>query len=348
MAGRLKNSVSVWKLARDLGIAGSDDPITAIVKFCEKRMKTVLETFPDCLTLTDLLDCAANKLGTMFEIVSTDADVERIQRNYVTKKGEKIFAGVDKELSEDVFAITYRRNKREAWEPEFVSVIDARGTKASRAYFSKWHELAHLLTLTDQLRLSFRRTHVAQNFNSPEEALMEVIAGHFAFYNPFVKAHASGTISFDAIEALRQKLCPEASQQSALIGIVKAWPHPCLLINAQLAKKKNVARQGNLFGGRVSGDSLRAVHVTINDAARRENLAIFENMRVPESSIIYRVFNDMPRGEGVENLSSWKTSNGFTLPDRLVKVEAKQSWESVDALIFPTNSSASKKGRSSA
>jgi hypothetical protein len=78
-------------------------------------------------------------------------------------------------------------------------VIDARGSKASRVYFTKWHELAHLLTLTDQLRLSFRRTHVAKIFNPPEEALMEVIAGHFAFYGPFVKPHLSGTISFDTI-----------------------------------------------------------------------------------------------------------------------------------------------------
>jgi hypothetical protein len=334
MAGRLKSSVPVWKLARDLGIAPSEDPIAAIIKFCERRVKETLQTFPDCHTLTDLLDCVAAKLGTMFEIVATHEDIEQIQKKYVNK-GEKIFAGLAKELSEDVFAITYRRNNREPWELEFVSVIDTRGTKASRRYFSKWHELAHLLTLTDQLRLSFRRTHVAKNFNSPEEALMEVIAGHLGFYSPIVKPHISGRISFDGIEALRQKLCPEASQQSALIGIVKAFPQPCLLINAQLAKKRGDARQEDFFGDEHSPDSLRAVHVTVNEAARQDNFAIFENMRVPESSIIHRVFYDVPYGEAVENLSSWKTSRGFTLPDRLVKVEAKRSWESVDALIIP-------------
>jgi len=335
MAGGLKNSTSVWKLARDLGIAGSgEDSIAGIIKFCERRVKNVLETFPDCQTLSDLLDCVAGKLDTIFEIVTSDENLEQIQRKYVNN-GEKIFAGLDKELSEDVFAITYRRTNRETWEPEFVSVIDARGAKTSRAYFTKWHELAHLLTLTDQLRLSFRRTHIAKNFNSPEEAMMEVIAGYFGFYAPFVKPHISGTISFDAIEALRQKLCPEASQQSALIGIMKAWPQPCLLINARLANKRGNARQGDLFGSKHSQDSLRAVHVTANEAARRDNFAIFENMRVPESSIIHRVFRDIRSGEAIENLSSWKTSKGFTLSDCLVKVEAKRSWESVDALIIP-------------
>jgi hypothetical protein len=342
MAGRLKNSVSVWKLARDLGIAGTDDPFAAVLKFCERRVKKVLETFPDCRTLTDLLDCVAGKLGTIFEIVTTDEDLRAIQKKYMTR-GERIFATLDRELSEEVFAITYRRSKREHWEPEFVSVIDSRGSKASRAYFTKWHELAHLLTLTDQLRLSFRRTHVAKNFNSPEEALMEVIAGHFGFYSPIVKPHISDTISFDAIEALRQKLCPEASQQSALIGIVKAWPQPCLLINARLAKKRGDVRQVELLRSKDSRDSLRAVHVTVNEAARQDGFLVFENMRVPESSIIYRVFRGLPYGEAIENLSSWEASNGSRLGDRLVEIKAKQGWESVDALIIPKSDKRSRR-----
>lgn len=333
MAGRLKNSVSVWKLARDLGIAGSDDPVTAIIKFCEKRVKKVLETFPERQTLTDLLDCVAAKLGTLFETVLTDEDLEQIQKKYVLG-GETIFAGLDKELAEDVFAITYRRNHREPWEPEFVSVIDARGSKASRVYFTKWHELAHLLSLTDQLRLSFRRTHVAKSFSSPEEALMELIAGHFAFYGPFVKPHTSGGISFAAIETLRRTLCPEASQQSALIGMVKAWPSPCLLVNARLATKKEDTLQRTLFDV-TSGAALRAVHVTVNEAARKAKFIIYENMRVPESSIIHRVFHAIPEGDALENFSSWETSKGVRLPDHLVEVKARRSWQSVDALIIP-------------
>src|SRR5918993_1076314 len=304
MPGGLKNSIAVWKLARDLGIGATDDPIAAVIKFCDKRVQDFLKSFPECNTLTELLDCIAAKLGTVFEIVTTDEDLRQIQKKYLSE-GEKIFATLDQELSEDVFAITYRRNNREDWEREFVSVIDSRGSKAARAYFTKWHELAHLLTLTDQLRLSFRRTHVAKSFNSPEEALMEMIAGHFGFYGPFIKPHIGGTISFEAIEALRREVCPEASQQSALIGIVKAWPQPCLLVNARLATKKGEALQQNLFSSNSSSSSLRSVHVTINEAARRNHLAIFENMRVPESSIIYRVFQGMPYGEAVQKLSSW-------------------------------------------
>jgi hypothetical protein len=151
---------------------------------------------------------------------------------------------------------------------------------------------------------------------------------------PIVKPHISGTISFDAIEALRQKLCPEASQQSALIGVLKAWPQPCLL-NARLAKKRGDARQGDLFGSKDSRDSLRAFHVTINEAARQAALVIYENMRVPETSIIHRVVHDAREGKAVENLSSWETSKGDRLSDRVVEIQARKSWDSVHALITP-------------
>ena len=77
--------------------------------------------------------------------------------------------------------------------------------------------------------------------------------------------------------------------------------------------------------------------MTVNEAARQDGLAIFENMRVPETSIIYRVFQGMPPGDAVENLSTWETSKGFTLPDRLVEIKAQRAWESVDALIIPKN-----------
>jgi hypothetical protein len=53
-----------------------------------------------------------------------------------------------------------------------------------------------------------------------------------------------------------------------------------LLINARLAKKRGEALQADLFGAKDSRNSLRAVHVTINEAARQQSLAIYENMRV--------------------------------------------------------------------
>jgi hypothetical protein len=136
-----------------------------------------------------------------------------------------------------------------------VSVIDCRGQKAWRAYFTKWHEIAHLLVLTDQMRLSFRRTQAHAVNNDPEEILMDVIAGKFGFYPPIVSSHADGAISFDRIDSLRMQLCPEASLLSSQINFVKAWPEPCLLVHGKLAVKRGrqTVRKG------ITSPELRAV-----------------------------------------------------------------------------------------
>jgi len=106
-------------------------------------------------------------------------------------------------------------------------------------YFTKWHEIAHLLTQTDQMRLVFRRTHSSVNHHDPEEQLMEVIAATVGFYEPLVHRFIDDEISFDAIENLRTKLCPEASKQSALINFPKRWISPVVLIRAELGFKKD-------------------------------------------------------------------------------------------------------------
>src|SRR5438876_1078966 len=98
-------------------------------------------------------------------------------RSEYVSRDELGFAQIVEELSSPtVYAITLKlRSPRAAkGEHPYVSVIDCRGIKAWKAYYSKWHELAHLLTLTSQTRIAFRRTHGA--VVNPEEQLMEVIA----------------------------------------------------------------------------------------------------------------------------------------------------------------------------
>jgi len=75
--------------------------------------------------------------------------------SFRTSAGEVGFVDLVNELSEDVFGITIRRHKQQLFECPFVSIIDCRGSMVSARYFTKWHQIAHLLTLTDQLRLVF-------------------------------------------------------------------------------------------------------------------------------------------------------------------------------------------------
>ena len=86
----------------------------------------------------------------------------------------------------------------------------------------------------------------------------------------------------------------------------------------------------------ISVPSLRATHVTINEEARKAGLTIFENMRIPERSVINRVYSEgLEYAEAEENLDWWDTSDGSRLSPCPIMVKAKISWDSVDALIIP-------------
>jgi hypothetical protein len=334
----LKRSYKIHALAADLGLRPSEDPVREILKFCDRSVRRFLRDFPDCCTLAGLLDIAAAKLGTRFEEIHSDGELEELRLRYA-RQGEKAFATFNEELSEQVLGITFRRTNRKSWEPPFVSVIDCRGPKCFRSYYTKWHELAHLLILTDQMRLTFRRTHFGLDEKDPEEALVDVIAGAFGFYPDLIRPEAKGPISFERIEDIRARLCPEASCQSSVIGVVKAWSSPCLLIQAELALKRGEKRAmaQRAFEFREEPTPvLRAVQVSPNEFARSQGLTIYPNMRVPECSVIHEVFSrGLTSASARESLADWESSDGTRLPDASVLVQARKNWDGVQALITP-------------
>jgi hypothetical protein len=194
------------------------------------------------------------------------------------------------------------------------------------AYFTKWHELGHLLILTDQLRLEFRRTHLHLDDRDPEERLVDVLAGEFGFFSDLVMPHAKGIISFGKIESIRNLLCPDASQQATVIGIARAWPTPCILIRAEEALRKHEQRNSiqTTFGfTEPPQPALRAIKSSPNEAAKNAGMMIYPNMRIPDDSVIAEIFNKRT-GEcaEIEDLASWTSSDGTTLGSCRVRVEA--------------------------
>ncbi len=237
MSNRLDSKPQVWKLAVDLGLSATGSPFQEILRFVSNRIKRISKKF-HCKRLNDLLIATAAEMETTFEEIHSDEDLRRIRTSYLDRR-ETAFANLEAELqgAED-YGITIRRTHREQWEPLFVSVIDCRGEKIFRRYFTKWHELAHLLTLTPQMRLVFRRSHSASSARDPEEILMDVIAGEAGFHPDFLPGKLEGGISFDTILRIRDECCPDASVQAATIGIAKALPIPCVLLEASMALRK--------------------------------------------------------------------------------------------------------------
>lgn len=330
MGTKLKANPTIARLAADLNLRSSGDPVATILRSCHKKIHAFVEEFP-CATLTELLDLAAAKLDTVFIEIHDDEQLRNVEREYLQRR-EVAFAGLATQLAPDVYAITFGLVNRRPYDRRFVSLIDCRGAKRHRAYFSKWHELAHLLTLTPQMRLRFCRTHAEPTQKDPEEALMDVIAGDIGFFAPLVARHAHGRLTFRMIEQLRQQLCPDASHQAAEIGFVKVWPTPVMLIQARLGtRKEDQAASFDFYTP--SSMALRAVRVTPNDVAKAKGLVLPPNMRVPERSAIYRAFTTATSFDPTPENLSWWESKGVSRPAKDVLVEARAGGDWADALI---------------
>ncbi|OLB93245.1 MAG: hypothetical protein AUI02_07030 [Acidobacteria bacterium 13_2_20CM_2_57_12] len=332
---RLDNKPQIWKLAVDLGLGSTTRPVSEILNHVKQRVRNVAQKFSSA-TLNDLLTATAEEVRTIFKEIHSNEDLENLQSTYFAL-GETGFANLHNELDSQGYAITLKRIKPAKWDRTYVSVIDCRGDKAFRAYFSKWHELAHLLTLTQQTRLVFRRTH-ATSLVDAEEGLMDLIAGEVGFLADFIPSHGFGDISFEMIESVRRQVSPDASYQAASIGIVRALPRPCILLEARLALKKSEERNKAQLRLAIPvhaepTQSLRAVHTTTNQAARDIGIYLPKNWKVPAKSVIAAVFETGGSARARENLSWWRTSSGTQLPNCPVRVEARRVGDSVIALL---------------
>jgi hypothetical protein len=337
MSQKLNSSMAVHRLAADLGLRSTENPVQVIMAYCHRTVKKFLAEYGQCKAVDALLDLLANKLGTRIVEVHDDKELQSIQREYVSR-GEQIFATLDRELNDKgCFGITLKLQNPEPWEQQYISIIDCRGRKAQRKYHTKWHEIGHLLILTDQTRLAFRRTHDVYHPKSAEESLVDAIAGEFSFYRSILSPSLKGEITFQKIEHIRQTYCPEASTYSAILNVSKAWPSPVIWVEAHLATRKSESptQQHQLSFVAPPQAVLRAVYTSPNDAARAQDFAMIPNFRVPKRSVIYKVFETGLQSEAFENLDWWESSGGTRLGARRVRVLAKKIGESVHALISP-------------
>ena len=76
--------------------------------------------------------------------------------------------------------------------------------------------------------------------------------------------------------------------------------------------------------------------VVPNEAAQEEKFVIPTNMRVPQASVIHRLFVDETAGDGTgrEDLCWWE-SQGKKLEGRAVAVEARRVADRVIAIVQP-------------
>jgi hypothetical protein len=128
MCAKLNSSIIVHRLASDLGLRASVDPVRAVLVHCHKLVKSFLADYPDCPSPAKLLEFLANKLGTRLVEIHTDGDLRRITEEY-TSRGERAFASLEQELADDQsYGITIKIHTGTRGKPDMSpSLIAAEG-----------------------------------------------------------------------------------------------------------------------------------------------------------------------------------------------------------------------------
>jgi hypothetical protein len=340
---RLDHAPEIIDLSRELGVAGAA-PVEAILDYCRRRIDGWVAENGGVEDIEVLESLVTGRLQMVFEEIRSDEDFDRLTEVYARSKREFVFAGLRSKF-DDADNLTYgalvqRRHARDGDPDRFVAVIDCRGFKLARRFFTRWHEIAHRLTTHGEvLEPVFRSEH------DPIERLMDEIAGHVGFYEPIFSPafdqarRGKALLTFGTVEAVISRAFPTASFQATLFACARRLPTPVVYLEATLAHKKEVKRRlatPSLFGDDPPPGELRAVKVITNRAAQQEQLTIPTNMRVPPNSVINRLFEAEPQtdGEDNENLSQWE-SQGRPLEGRAVVVEARKVPDRVIAIVQP-------------
>lgn len=345
---KLDRDPSIIRMAYELKVDVTEGAVRGIIKYCRDKIRSwTREAGTRPLNASGVEAVVRRKLGLAFEEVWTDSELDELIARYL-QLGERVFAALKAELDAHTFAALLERGSPPTPADRYVAVVDCRGEKAHRRFFSRWHEIAHLLTLTRQIELPFFRCRSDQ---SATERLMDAIAGELGFPDEVIKPRLEdelrrvGTLTFAGVERVRQATCPEASFQSMLNACVVRWPKPILLVEAGLGVKNaerdaSESHQLALIERAAAQPVLRVLVAISNDAARRTRFRVDRNMAVPVESVVHRVFAGVESGmgasgefEAMEDLILWRHSDGEPVGSGKVRIHTKRLGQRVVALF---------------
>lgn len=342
----------VVQLARSLGLPGRGDCLPQLREHALARINQIVGQWPEpILTLDTLLRIVASRLSVCIEYIHADDDVERIARTraaYALQLAATLRCEFVRGVTQ---GLLIEHIDPQPGDRRFLVVVDARGERAARAYFTAWHEISHVLTTPPQLEFKlFRRTPLIEDVQKdPVESAVDHVAGAIAFYEPiFGPALASAVqrgagLTFSAVESARDSVAPTASLHASSIAAVRLRAEPLCFVSAEARLKPAEMRKlrstqselGLGLATDVIEPKLRLVSVVANDAARSSGLRFHEHLRVPVRSVLFRVYQELLDGEyeAREDQAWWETSASGPLPRASLRVVSTRRGNFVHALI---------------
>jgi hypothetical protein len=302
-------------------------------------------------TIWDLERALCDDLNLTIHEIHNDEELNNLSIRYATEAKDPVFASLAMHLEGKVCGVLFQlKHIIRNGERCYVTFIDCRGEKNARRFFTRWHEIAHRLTLFEQFEMPFRRTTIPEIQRDPIERLMDMIAADVGFFDPLfqpvlIEAVRSHGFTFDVVEKVRSEFCPDASFQSTLNACAARVKTPLIVVEAALGLKKS-EKQFSVDATGSAGVPKPLLRVSIsipNDAARKQGFCIPKNMRVPEQSIIFHCFSEVLNqpDDTIEDLAWWASSDGKHLPTWPVRVHARRLYDKVIAVVQPIRQSKS-------
>lgn len=342
---RWEHATEISDLAGQLGVGGGA-PVDRILDHCRRRIDGWVAEAGGITGIDSLEVLVTRRLQMVFEEIKADEDFDRLTEVYARQKKDPVFATVrlkfDDTDNPTYGALLKRRNVADDATDRYVAVIDCRGNKLARRFFTRWHEIAHRLTTHadgGDTEPGYRSEH------DPIERMMDEIAGHVGFYGPlfdpaFRQASDGKTLlTFGTVESIIRDAFPAASFQATLFACARRVTTPVVYLEAALNHKKEVKRKmatKSLFDVEPPPGELRAVKVIPNKAAQDEGFTIPTNMRVPAGTVLHRLFEAEVQASDIasEDLNKWE-SRGKSLEARAVMVEGRKVADRVFAIVQP-------------
>lgn len=323
------------RVAKELGLGRTDNIESMIIEHCLARLRVWVAVHGTPETLTELANGFAASLDLRITEVRTEADIDAVLEE-VTPAQKAVIGDLKTEFEGDTDAIIVRRLDPKPWDRAYWAIINCQEWHAYRRYFTKWHEIVHLLLEGQQPAFAFRRT--MEKLSEPAEVLVDRVAAALAFYpdmfEPVVREEYTreGRLTFDAIDRVRERIAPDASREATTSACLRHIPSPTWFLQCGMGLSASETRRLNspqmsFFPEEAPETKLRVFKGSSSPSGRDLEIRFHQNMRVPESSIVNLGFHDA-RGEakqGTEALDAWETSSGGSIGSGEIYVEVRRS-----------------------
>lgn len=351
----LSNEPCVKEIARELGLEDGSECARFITRHAVERVESFAREFT-VSSLGNLLRLAAMHLDVSIELVGTDDEVSSVAERY-GEANPMLKALIEEDIRGETEGLLLKNplHASQKGTRRFLAVIDVRGKKRSRAYFTIWHELAHLLTRPPEetgYAPKRRSPSGKEKQADPEERLVDRIASRLAFYRPLFEpalrratSGQGGVLTLAAIEEAAEEAFArrmKASLWAAARASLRIVRRPvCLVEVAPILKKSRERRakkaDGDLFGYEPEKE-LRVRQCLRNAEARNSKLEIRRRMRVPEQSLLSRMHDGQsgsPHSLAKENQDWWDTSAEGVLSPMPMRVSAVRRGDYTYGLLVP-------------